>query len=130
MSKSTELKRVEIRREQIASQMLQIRSVVRGALTEQFLRVEHKGEKEPVVRGPYYVLSRSHKGKTQSRRVAREEAGRVRHQVDNYKRLEALFGELTELTERLGELEREAATDEALKKGLKSRSRRAGKSRA
>jgi len=131
MNKSSQLVKLEARREQIAAEMLQIRSLVRGALTEQFLKVEHQGKDKPVLRGPYYVLSRSDKGRTRSQRIPRQDAGQVRQDVENYKRFEALAQELAELTEQLGELERErSASEEALKKGLKSRSSKAGKSRA
>lgn len=129
MNKTTELERVQQRREQVITQMLAVRSAVRGALSKQFVKVKHKDKKEPVVRGPYYVLCRSDGGRTRSQRVARDKVGQVREDVDNYKHLEALFGEFAELTERLGELEREAAaSEEAVKKGLKSRSSRAGRS--
>ena len=129
MNRISQLKQVQARREQIVAEMLQIRSVVRGALTEQFLKVAHKGKKEPVMRGPYYVLSRSDKGRTRSCRISKRQACRVQQDVDNYKHLEALCKELAELTERLGELERGNDTDDgALKKGLKSRSNKAGKS--
>jgi hypothetical protein len=129
MKKSVQLEKVQARRKQIADEMLQIPSLVRGALTEQFLEVRHKGKKKPVRRGPYYVLSRSEKGRTRSCRIPRREALQVQREVANYKRFEALCEEFMELTERLGELEREADSEqEAVKKGLKSRSSRAGKS--
>jgi hypothetical protein len=49
--------------------------------------------------------------------------------VANYRRFGELCEEFVELTRRLGVLERQEAATEALKKGLKSRSSRAGKSR-
>jgi len=129
MNTACQVEQLQARREQIVAEMLQIRSVVRGALTEQFLPVPHKGKKQPVMRGPYYVLSRSDKGRTRSCRIGKGQARQVQQDVDNYKHLEALCREFTALTERLGELEREqAASGEALKKGLKSRSNKAGKS--
>ena len=129
MKRASQLEQVQARREQIVSEMLRIRSVMRGALTEQFLPVAHKGKKEPVMRGPYYVLSRSEKGRTRSCRISKRQAAQVQRDVDNYKHLEQLCREFTELTERLGELERGKGADgEGLKKGLRSRSNKARKS--
>jgi len=45
------------RRREVAESMLEIRGARRGKISEQFLKVPHKGKKNPVVRGPYYVLS-------------------------------------------------------------------------
>ena len=121
---------IEQRRKQILDHMARIRSLERACLTEQMLPVKHRGRAEPVLRGPYYVLARWENGKTRSRRVRADELKRVRQDVANRERFLALCEEFMELTERLGKLEREeAAWDEAVKKGLKSRSSRAGKSR-
>ena len=128
MDMQAQMQKVQARREELVSELLGIRSLVRGALSEQFLKVPQKGQAEPALRGPYYVLSRSKEGQTRSRRVKKGEVERVREDVRNYKRFETLCAELAELTERLGELEREAAaSEEAVKKGLKSRSNRAKK---
>lgn len=119
---------LEARRLELVNELLGIRSLVRGALSEQFLRVPQKGQAEPALRGPYFVLSRSVRGRTKSERVKQKEVARVREDVENHKRFAALCDELAEVTERLGALERQAsASEEALKKGLKSRSRKAGK---
>lgn len=120
--------RVLARREEIVEELLAIRSLERGALSEQY--VARPGESgEPAGRlGPYYVLSHWREGRNQSRRVPRPEVNRVRRDLANYERFAQLCRELEELTCRLGQLEREegAASDEAGKNGLKSR-RRSGK---
>jgi hypothetical protein len=121
--------RIEQRRNALLQEMATIRSLERATLTKQMLRVKHKGKKKPVLRGPYYVLARWENGKTRSRRVQAEELERLQREVANHDRFMALCEEFMELTERLGELEREADSEqEAVKKGLKSRSSRAGKS--
>lgn len=128
MDTKTSVQAIDERRRELVEQLLGMRSLVRGALSEQFLKVPQKNQEEPALRGPYYVLSRSIMGRTRSSRVKRQEAERVRQDVNNYKRFEAVCSELAELTERLGDLEREARdSEEALKKGLKSRSNRARK---
>lgn len=124
-------KDIEDRRRELTEELLAMRSLVRGALSEQFLKGPQHGKAEPVLHGPYFVLSRSVKGRTHSRRVKRDEVERVRQDVDNYKRFESVCREFAELTERLGELERdEDASTEAVKKKSTSRSRRTRKSGA
>lgn len=113
---------IEQRRKLVLAQMSALRSMRAAALSEQMLPVPHKGHKEPVMRGPYYVLSRRVDGKTRSQRVPAEDVEQVKKEVANHKKFLALCREFEELTERLGALEREAtASDEAEKKGLKSR---------
>lgn len=113
---------IEQRRKLVLAQMGALRSMRAAALSEQMLPVAHKGHKEPAMRGPYYVLSRRVEGKTHSQRVRPEELDQVRKDVANHKKFLALCREFEELTERLGAMERETtASDEAEKKGLKSR---------
>jgi len=55
----------------------------------------------------------------------------TREELANYERLEALFEDFVHLTQALGDAERiEAASNEAVKKGRKSPSSKAKKSRA
>ena len=120
---------IEDRRNQIIEEMARIRSLERATLTKQMLRVKHKGKRKPVLRGPYYVLARWENGKTRSRRVRGEELERLKRDVANHERFMALCEEFMDLTQRLGELERdEAASVQAVKKGLKWPSSRAKKS--
>lgn len=121
---------IETRRREVLAQMESIRSVERATLKEQMLPVKHKDKDKPVLRGPYAVLVRSVNGKTKSRRVPSGELPQVRQDAENHKRLKALMEEFTVLTERLGQLEREqAASEEAVKKGVKSPSNKTRKSR-
>ncbi len=120
---------IEKRRHEILAEMGALRSMERATLKEQMLPVKRKDRDEPVMRGPYYLLARWIDGKTHSRRVPRKEVERVKQDVANHQRFKALCEEFAVLTEQLGELEREAATEDAgVKKKPKSRSRRAKKS--
>jgi len=113
---------LEAHRQALLNEMLQIRWVVRGTFEEQMLPVRHRDRKEPVWRGPYFVLARWTQGKTHSRRIPASEAPRMREGTQNYKRLKELCEQFAAVTERLGELERSSdASEEALKKGRKSR---------
>ncbi len=110
---------VESRRNAVLEEMRGIRAMSRGTINEQFLNVRHKGIKEPVARGPYYVLSRydPNMRKTQSRRLTSSAAlEQARSDVAAYQHFSSLCREYELLTERLAELERGVAEHEAKKK--------------
>jgi pyruvate carboxylase len=120
------IEQIEARRREILLEMGKIRSMRRGTLNEQYLGVPHKGKSEPVLRGPYYVLSRREGDKTVSKRLKSEsELDQAREDIKTRKWFKELCREFEELTEELGELSR--ASEEELKKGLKSPSKKTPK---
>jgi hypothetical protein len=117
---------IELRRQQVAEQMLRLGPMKRGTLNEQYLAAAHKGPGKPVLRGPYYVLSRKEGGKTVSRRVCAEDIERTRQQISRYSRFLELCREFAELSERLGEAQNGGPSgQETLKKTPNSPSRKA-----
>jgi hypothetical protein len=119
------ISKIENRREAIAKEMLSIRSMKRGSISEQYLNVRRKGHSQPVKRGPYYVLSRNENGRTVSRRLTTDaERQRTQEDIERHKQFVALCREFVELSERLGELESEAASPESKKKRRRSPSNR------
>jgi len=120
---------IETRRREILKEMGGIRSMRRGRVDEQYLKVPHKGEKEPALRGPYYVFSRHEKGKgTRSQRLTtQEEVEQARRDVQAHKRFQELCREYEELTEELGRIERELGDSSPGKKLQRSQSRRTKK---
>lgn len=115
------------RREAITKEMLAIRSMRKGTINEQYLKVAHVGEKEPTRCGPYYVLSRREGDKTISERLtAGEELEKARHDVAEYKKFLALCKEFEELTAKLTEIERGsvAEAEKKTRKSLSSRTRK------
>jgi hypothetical protein len=101
------VQQIEQRREWILNQFRQIRSMRRGTINEQKLKVRHKGLAEPILRGPYYVLSRHVKGKTVSQRLTTsEQLQQARSDVVAHERFVTLCRQYEELTEQLGQLER------------------------
>jgi len=115
------------RREAITKEMLLIRSMRKGTINEQYLKVAHVGDKEPTRCGPYYVLSRREGNKTISERLtAGVELEKARHDVAEYKKFLALCKEFEELTEKLTEMERGsmAEAEKKTRKSLSSRTRK------
>ena len=54
---------LEEKRGRVLEQMRAIRSMRPGSVTEQYLKVTHKGKRKPVMRGPYWVYTRKEAGK-------------------------------------------------------------------
>lgn len=121
------IQKLEAERESILEQMRSIRSMKRGTINEQYLRVSHKGKRDPVLRGPYYVFSRREGNRTISERLRNEEElQKATEAVGLHKRFVSLCREFETLTERLGELERADIGVDAKKKRRGSRSSRTG----
>jgi len=119
------IKEIQMGRDAVLEQMRSIRSMKRGTVAEQYLKVKHKGKKDPVERGPYYVFARWSGEKTVSKRLSSAaELEQTRRDVAAHKRFVELCKEFERLTERLGEVERQVADVEELKKTPRSRSRR------
>jgi hypothetical protein len=74
----------------------------RGQLSEQWYEVMGKDEKVRKT-GPYYVLARCVDGKKTFARVPREEAARVREELERGKAAAALIGEFWANAEALAE---------------------------
>ena len=62
------IKEILEKREIIINEKRAIRSMKRGTINEQYFKIPSKGRDEPVLRGPYYVISRREGGKTVSER--------------------------------------------------------------
>lgn len=110
-------RQLQQQRQRVVEQMLSLGSMKRGTLNEQWLRVPQKGQSEPALRGPYYVLSRKEAGKTVSHRIAPDKVERVRQDIARHNRFVELSREFVELSEQMGALETQ---EEALKKTPKS----------
>jgi hypothetical protein len=122
------VKEIEAKRDAILEQMRNIRTMERGSITEQYMKVPHKGKKEPVTRGPYYMLTRREEGRTVGYRLRKpQELERARRDVEAHKRFVELCRQFEELTQRLGELERADNKDEVEKKRWRLRLNRTKK---
>lgn len=88
---------------------------------EQYLKVPQKG-KAPERRGPYWLYTCKKKGKSAGHRLNPEEAKRYIQEIEASHLFQKLCDEYAEVTERLGELERQLEYDSPENKRRKSRS--------
>lgn len=119
---------IESRRNAILEEIRSIRSMKRGTINEQYFLGSLKGKKRKVKRGPYYVLSRREGGKTVSQRLlSPQELQGAQQDVASYQRFVRLCQEFEQLTEKLGEWERQASELTEEKKRHRSPSNRVWK---
>mgnify|MGYP001559458562 CR=1 FL=1 len=117
------------RQNAVLEEISRIRVMRRGTLSEQHYaqRRERKGGAGAC--GPYFILQGYGGGKRFSKRIASEQVEQVRNEIAQGRRFQDLCKEYMTLGEALAEdARRQPAADEAVKKGLKSRSSRALKS--
>jgi len=96
---SSQLRQLQLRREQILQEMGEIDQICRGHLSEQYFKSKQGGK--TVRRGPYYVLQRWFKGKNLCERVSAEQLEPVRQGVDGYKRFRQLADEFVDVCEQI-----------------------------
>ena len=118
------IEEVEARREAILKEMRAIRTMERGTINEHYVKVRRKGAKGPVLRGPYYVISRREERKTVGYHLTAQELERAKLDVESHKRFKELCRKYEELTERLGRLERASSESSREKKLPMSRSKK------
>ena len=123
------IQELESRRKQVLQELSAIRSLRKGNLNEQWFPIVRNGKKTKKLRGPYFVWSYKVGKKTVSERFKDEQGiALARQDAANYRRFRELCGELEKLIAELGQAERpEAASEQAVKKRLKSRSSRTRK---
>ncbi len=124
------IEQLQQERVRIAQQMLGICCARQGSITEQYFPVIKDGKATNEKRGPYWILSAKQHGKTVSKRLTTSSALEyARREISNHKQLQQLFHRFEELTEQLGTTaQEERLSEEALKKGLNSQRKKAGKS--
>lgn len=118
------------RQRQLLAEMEQIRLMRRGSLSRQHYPQREKRQGGQGASGPYFLWQGYVKGQRFGVRVSAQEAPEVASEIEARHRFEDLCAEYVALGEALAEEKRRGAkTKHELKKGLKSRSNRARKSR-
>lgn len=118
------------RQNEILETIKGIRTMRRGTLSKQAYpeRAKRKNGKGAV--GPYCLWQGTVGGRRFGKRVSGKEAQRIEQGISHRHAFEALCEEYTELSCRLAELDTQGTgCEQTLKKGLTSRSSKAGKSR-
>lgn len=117
---------IENQRDAVLQQMRSIRSMKRGTINQQYLKIPQKGAK-PALRGPYYVFSRREGNKTVSERlITPTQLEQAKTDIAAHKKFVELCKEFEALTEHMGILQRRAEGTEE-KKRLRRRSKRTEK---
>lgn len=93
---------LEIKRQEILAGMAAITHMRRGTVNEQYFEVWQKNGS--IVRhGPYFLYSRTEKGKSFSRRITREEVERYKAETENCRQFKELSNRYVVICEELAE---------------------------
>jgi len=119
---------IEKQQDALLEQMRALRVMRCGTLSHQEYPERRARKQGAGASGPYFVWQGSRDGKHFSKRVPAQQAERVKHEIDARRQFERLCEEYVRLGEGLATYEGIGAKqDEALKRGLKSRSKQARK---
>ncbi len=116
------------RQEEVLEAMASIHVMRRGTVSRQEYAVRRRHKRGKGAVGPYFLWQGSVKGKRFGKRVGAEEAERFAQEIEQRRKFERLAAEYIELGEAIAQsLHVDTGPQEAIKKGLKSRSSRARK---
>ncbi len=112
--------------ERLAGQLAQPRAMRRASVSERWMKCNRTacgcGEQAEARHGPYYSVTWAQSGQTRSRRVSAEQAALVKEQIEADRQFRKAVEAYRKASERwadaqLAELEEQAASTEAAKKG-------------
>lgn len=104
MGKTPPLAKLRQARQEILTHIALIEEMRRGSVTRQFLKIRLKGQREPVLTGPYALFTCKKNGRTVGRRLHDvEEIRRLEHQVQNFHTFQNLCRRLVEISEKICE---------------------------
>ena len=90
-------------RQKILRDMGDIQKMRRGTVNEQFLKVQQK-DGSSVLRGPYFLYSRTEKGKSISQRIQPEEVVRYQEETEHCRKFKNLANKYVLVCEELADL--------------------------
>lgn len=97
---------LERRRQEILGEMATITRMRRGTVNEQYFEVRQK-DGSVVRHGPYFLFSRTEKGKSFSKRIGGEEADRYRGETEHCRRFKEFSNRYVMVCEELAEADKE-----------------------
>lgn len=97
---------LEKKRQEILEEMAAITRMRRGTVNEQYFEVRQK-DGSIVRHGPYFLYSRTEKGKSFSKRIGAEEADRYREETEQCRRFKELSTRCVIVCEELAEADKE-----------------------
>lgn len=95
---------LETKRQKILEEMVAITRMRRGTVNEQYFEVRQK-DGSVLRHGPYFLYSRTEKGKSFSRRIAGEEVERYKRETENCRRFKELSNRCVMVCEGLAQAE-------------------------
>ena len=117
---------IENRRDSVLQEMSSIRSMKRGTINEQYMKVPQKGS-EPALRGPYQIISRREGNKTVSERLTTPaQLEQAKRDVAAHRKFVELCKNFELLTEKMVLIERQVEGPDK-KKWLRRQSKPTGK---
>ena len=121
---------IEQRQDILVEQMSRICVMRRGTVSEQHYSARRKRKGGTGASGPYFIWQGYVNGERFSRRVSAAQAEPMKQEIEQRRHFERLCAEYVGLGEALAEsMDQETGELDGIKKGLKSRSSRARKSR-
>jgi hypothetical protein len=111
MEKTSPLVKLRQARQETLTHIALIEEMRRGSVTRQFLKIRLKGQRDPVLAGPYALFTCKKNGRTVGHRLHdAEEIRLLEHQVQNFHTFQNLCRRLVEISEKICE-ERERKED-------------------
>ena len=107
---------LQTRSRKILEQIAEIGPMRKGSITQQYFKTTKK-DGSAGRRGPYPLYSCKKKGKTVSKRIAKDRVDHYQEQIGRFRQFEELIGELVEVAEGLADAE--VAQEATKKKGSK-----------
>ena len=115
MKKTTQLQKIEAKIQKVKEKLVAIDEMRPGSISRQYNvcgspNCRCKDKVNPKKHGPYYQLSYTHKGKSTTEFVKKDEVAAVKRQIRNYRMFKKLIEEWVDLSVKIGKLRKKTST--------------------
>jgi hypothetical protein len=109
-----QIEQLKARVNRIKEELLELGEIRPGSLSEQYNVCGNptcrcKDPKNPQKHGPYYQLSYTHKGRSTTEFVRKENVAELQEQLKNYKTFKKLMEDWVDLSVKIGKLRKKLA---------------------